>query len=161
MRYYSSGKKFNLELFLLNLLIPQTVGILSFYLSGPVSSEYESFIKPAYSPPAFVFSIVWSVLYFFMGAAAYLVSTSFSDKRKTALFFYTSQLAVNFLWLIFFFGMELKLFSFFWIILLIVLSLKTYQYFSDINKLAGIFLIPYILWLFYAGYLNIGIWFLN
>ena len=71
------------------------------------------------------------------------------------------QLGVNFFWSIFFFNLSLYLFSFFWLLLLWGLILATLLLFARISKPAGLLLIPYLVWVTFAGYLNLGIYLLN
>ena len=67
----------------------------------------------------------------------------------------------NYLWTIIFFVFKLRLLSVLWIIILDVLVIiMTYQFYKQ-NKLSGILVIPYVLWLLFATYLNISIYFLN
>ena len=74
---------------------------------------------------------------------------------------YYSQLVFNYLWTFIFFVFRLRLLSVLWIIILYVLVIVvTYQFYKQ-NKLSGILLIPYVLWLIFATYLNISIYFLN
>ena len=80
---------------------------------------------------------------------------------KRALWLYGIQLAVNFFWSIFFFNLALYLFSFLWLILLWILILITTVQFYKISHAAGYLMIPYFVWVSFAGYLNFGIYLLN
>ena len=82
-------------------------------------------------------------------------------EKSKALRVYFLQLAFNFLWSVFFFNFELYLFSFFWLLALWVLIIVTAVRFYRISKVAGYLMIPYILWVTFAGYLNLGIAILN
>ena len=80
---------------------------------------------------------------------------------ERALLPYAVQLAFNFLWPIFFFRFSLYLFSFFWLVALWLLILATAQLFRRISRAAGNLLIPYLAWVAFAGYLNMGVYLLN
>lgn len=139
-----------------NLLIAEFIGFLSNFLVGDISTKYLNFIKPSFSVPGFIFPIVWVILYFLMAVANFLAS----ENRK-ANYLYSMQLLINFLWPIFFFGLDLKLFSFIWLIFLFVMVIITTKEFSKTNIIAAVLMLPYIFWLIYAGYLNFEIWQLN
>jgi tryptophan-rich sensory protein len=124
--------------------------------------SFDSLNKPPLSPPAFLFPIVWSILYVLMGIAAYLVLNSNKPARtRTALTVYGVQLFFNFLWSILFFNLKAYLFAFIWLVLLLILIIITAYLFFGINKAAGYLMIPYILWVTFAGYLNLAIYLLN
>lgn len=119
--------------------------------------------KPPLSPPAWLFPVVWTLLYILMGIASYLVYSSHApQKRKSsALTFYAAQLLFNFGWSIIFFNLGEYLFALVWLCILWLLILITAVLFFRINKKAGILLLPYLLWVSFAGYLNYGIYLLN
>lgn len=95
-----------------------------------------------------------------MGIASYLVATS-GQKNDTALTLYGIQLCFNFLWTLIFFNMEWYLFAFLWLIGLWILILLTTIAFYRISKSAAYMMIPYLIWVTFAGYLNYGIYLLN
>ena len=144
------------------LLIPLAVGGLAALLSGGMS-DYRSFNQPPLSPPGWVFPVVWTILYLLMGYASYrvLVSGAEPEKIRRALTFYGAQLALNFLWPIVFFGFELYLAAFFILIALWVLIFLTMRAFTKIDGKAADLLLPYLLWVTFAGYLNLGVYLLN
>lgn len=119
--------------------------------------------KPPLSPPGWLFPVVWTILFVLMGAASYLVLTSEKPQQVVdrALRLYVVQLGVNFFWSIFFFGQSRYLFSFLWLVLLWLLILATAIRFYRIMPLAGYLLLPYLIWVTFAGYLNLGICLLN
>lgn len=155
------GKKFNLELFLISVLVPQAVGALSVFFAGNVTLKYGLLEKPFWAPPSIIFPIAWGILYLLMGIAFYIVKKSEAENKSKAVFYYTVQLGANFLWTIFFFGIKMRFFSFVWIIIIILLVLKTIKEFYCIDKKSAILLFPYLLWLIYACFLNFEIWRLN
>ena len=154
--------KINWKRLLLCLAIPLAVGGLGALLAGGMS-DYGAMVKPPLSPPGWVFPVVWSILYLLMGYASYRVLESDAPKEdiRKALTLYGLQLAANFLWPLLFFGAGWFLLSFFWLIALWVLIFLTIRAFSRIDETAGNLLIPYILWVTFAAYLNFGIYLFN
>ncbi len=154
--------KINWKKLLVCLAIPLAVGGLAALLSGGMS-DYGVMAKPPLSPPGWVFPVVWSILYLLMGYASYriLESGAAEQEIRKALTFYGLQLFANFVWPLLFFGGGWFLLSFFWLILLWVLIFLTIRAFSSIDETAGNLLIPYILWVTFAAYLNFGIYLLN
>lgn len=154
--------KINWKKLLICLAIPLAVGGLAALLSGGMS-DYGVMAKPPLSPPGWVFPVVWSILYLLMGYASYRVleSGATEEEIKKALTLYGLQLFANFVWPLLFFGGGWFLLSFFWLILLWVLIFLTIRAFSSIDETAGNLLIPYILWVTFAAYLNFGIYLLN
>jgi len=98
-----------------------------------------------------------------MGVSSYLIMISDADKKKKerAILLYEYQLAVNFLWPTFFFNLEWYLFAFFWLVLLWILVLLMIQSFNQISRTAAWMNIPYLVWITFAGYLNLAVWWIN
>lgn len=132
------------------------VGMLSAFLSGNIKDSLDSLNKPTLMPPNYLFPIVWTILYILMGISAAIVYD-----LKGSLFIYYLQLFFNFAWSIIFFRYNLFLFSFIWLVILIVLVIIMAYRFYKINKFASILQIPYLLWITFAGYLNLMIYILN
>ncbi len=148
---------------ILCIIIPVAVGALSGYISGNSMEAYKQLEQPPFSPPGAVFGIVWPILYVLMGIASYLicVSDTFDTAKKSAITVYAVQLAFNFLWSIWFFNLNLYYFAFIWLFLLVVLVIILMIKTKEISKPAFYMLVPYLLWLLFAGYLNLGIAILN
>ncbi len=144
-----------------NIAIPVAVGAVSGLINSRGFKNYAEMTKPPLSPPSWVFPVVWTILYILMGISSYLVYERKSDDGKRAFTFYAIQLALNFMWPVFFFGFEAYLFSFIWLVLLWIFQLATLISFYRINKTAGLLQIPYLLWLTFAGYLNLSVYLLN
>ena len=142
------------------LAIPLAVGSLSALLTRNSMETFDSITKPALAPPGWLFPVVWTILYILMGIASYLVLTS-GKPNDNALTTYGIQLVFNFFWSIIFFNLKLYLFAFIWLVLLWLLILKTALLFHQISKLAGYLMVPYLLWVTFAGYLNFAIYLLN
>lgn len=155
--------KCNWKRLILCLLIPLGVGGLSALLSMEGMKAFSALNQPPLSPPAWVFPIAWTILYLLMGLASYLVVTEElgSGRRSPALFYYAAQLVFNFFWSLLFFRLSAFLLAFFWLIALWVLILVTLILFFRVRKAAGWLMLPYLLWVTFAGYLNLGIFLLN
>lgn len=138
---------------LLPLIIGGIVGLITSNAMG-----YNDLVKAALSPPAIVFPIVWTIIYLLIGISYILLKEKVNKETKQL---YYGQLIFNYLWIFIFFVFKFRLLSILWIIILDVLVIcMTYQFYKQ-NKLSGILLIPYVLWLLFATYLNIFIYFLN
>ncbi len=147
---------------LISLGIPLAVGGLSALLSGGMA-DYQTLNQPPLAPPGWVFPVVWTVLYLLMGYSFYRVWTAEGDKEKTrrAMLLYAGQLLLNFLWPLVFFGLQWRLAAFFLLIALWGMIYLTMRAFSQLDERAGDLLLPYILWVTFAGYLNLGVYLLN
>ena len=142
------------------ILIPLAVGGLAALSTRGSMEMYQSLNKPALAPPSWLFPAAWTVLYILMGVASYLVLIA-GSANKTALDIYGLQLVFNYLWPIFFFTLGAYLFSFIWLVLLWLLILATAILFYRINKTVGWLMLPYLLWVAFAGYLNLSVYILN
>ncbi|MDD6824602.1 MAG: tryptophan-rich sensory protein [Oscillospiraceae bacterium] len=154
-------KKINITELLIFIVSAELTGALSRLLSGNSFEFFETLTKPPFSPPGWIFPIVWFILYALMGFAAYLIYKSDSKGRNSALVIYWAQLFLNFLWSIVFFRFNLTGLSVAVILALLVMVTFMIFKFGKINTKAAAINIPYLLWLLYASYLNIGILSLN
>lgn len=148
---------------LISLALPLAVGGLSAFLTKNSMEAFAALNQPPLSPPGWVFPVAWTILYSLMGLACYLVYTApgHKDKAQSALKLYGLQLAVNFIWPLLFFRFGLYGFAFFWLLLLWLLVYRTKREFAAISPLAGKLMLPYLLWLTFAAYLNLGVALLN
>ncbi len=148
---------------IISLLIPQLAGgIGSFFTVGSVKDWYPVLIKPALNPPSWVFGPVWTTLFLLMGYALYLVWVSESGKNKRLAYWaFGVQMFLNMLWSIIFFGLHSPGGALLEMIFLWLAIFGTIIAFAKISKLASWLLVPYILWVSFAGYLNYSIWMLN
>ncbi len=147
---------------IISLLIPILTGGLSALLTGGMDS-FKTLQKPPLSPPGWIFPVVWTVLYLLMGFASYLIYAADSPqyKKNNALLFYGIQLFFNFFWSIIFFRWEMYLFAFIWLLIMWALIIVTTVKFYKISTISGILMLPYLLWVTFAAYLNLGIYLLN
>ena len=125
------------------------------------AANTDALTKPPLTPPDWLFPIVWTVLYTLMAVAAYLVFVSNDIDRSRPLRLYLLQVIVNVLWPLFFFRLEWRLFAFLWLLFLLALVILTAIGFKPISRTAWYLLLPYIAWLLFAGYLNLGFYLLN
>lgn len=140
------------------------VGGVSALLTQKNMSIYLDVSTPPLSPPAFVFAVVWSILFVLMGISASMVYTQKGvalKQKGSALYVYALSLLANFLWSIIFFNLRAFLLAFIWLLGLLFLIVLTIVKYYKINTLAAYLQIPYALWVSFAGYLNFAIWYLN
>ena len=145
--------------------IAELAGIVgSYFTVSSIPIWYASLNKPALNPPSWVFAPVWTTLFLFMGVAAYLVwvQPKIKDKqRRIAMSVFGTQLALNTLWSILFFGLRNPFAAFVEIIFLWLAILATIILFYKISRPAAWLLVPYILWVSFAAYLNFCLWQFN
>ena len=151
-------KKHNITDIVIFVLSAELIGALSAFLSGGFSNFYDKFTQPPLLPPAWLFPIVWTILYAFMGFSAYLIYSSDVGRAEKikALTIYWTQLAVNFLWSIVFFRFESPWAAFVVILILLTLIIAMIINFRKISPLAALINIPYLLWVLFATYLNLA-----
>ncbi len=149
--------------YVIAILIPVAVGLLSAFLTRGNMDLYATVERPAIAPPAILFPIVWTVLYVLMGVGSGIVynADATESEKSQALLYYGLQLAVNFFWSILFFNQRAFLLSFLWLILLWVLIIVMIVSFAKVSKTAAWLQAPYLLWVTFAGYLNLAIYLLN
>lgn len=129
--------------------------------SSSVGTWYQTLAKPSWNPPGWLFGPVWTVLYALMGTAAWLVWKTDHSVRGYALAMFAAQLVLNALWSWLFFGWKLPGAAFAEIVVLWISILITMLLFWRAHPLAGGLLIPYLLWVGFATYLNFTIWRMN
>ena len=146
---------------LICIAIPLAVGLVSGWLTRDSMQTFSEMNQPPLSPPGWLFPIVWTILYILMGIASYLVVRKGAENAEKAIMLYIAQLAFNFCWSLIFFNLEWYLFAFLWLLVLWGLILATIFAFREISRAAALLMIPYLVWVTFAGYLNFGIYLLN
>ena len=128
----------------------------------PVRSWYPTLIKPAWTPPDWVFPVAWTILFILMAVAAWLVwrAAPLARIRLAGAVFFI-QLLLNGLWSTLFFGLRNPSYGLIEIVVLWLAILATILLFRPVSKLAAWLLLPYLLWVSYATALNFEIWRLN
>lgn len=160
----SKPNKNKIPKLILSLLIPISIGGLSGYITrnDPGSEWFKNLTKPFFNPPGYLFGPVWTVLYILMGISLYLIWTTHKTPlRQKALIVFAVQLFFNFWWSILFFSFHTLLIALVEILLLWSLIIYMIKLFKKIKPLAGYFQVPYLLWVSFATFLNLSIWFLN
>jgi len=149
---------------IITIMISELAGIIGSVFTIPsIPAWYATLVKPVLNPPAWVFGPVWTTLFALMGASAFLVWRKGWNRKdvKIALGIFIVQLVLNTLWSIIFFGLHNPGAAFIEIIFLWLTILATIIAFARISKKAAWLLLPYILWVSFAAYLNYAIWILN
>ena len=137
--------------------------MLAGLLTRQSTALYSEWIaKPALAPPAWLFPVVWTVLYALMGIGAARVSlTPDTKERSRGLNLFVAQLIVNFFWSLIFFNARAFGFAFLWLLLLWILIIWMIFGFWKVDRLSALLQIPYFIWVTFAAYLNYGVWKLN
>jgi len=145
------------------IAIPLIVGAVSGFLTRNNVYIYDVLIKPPFALPNYLFSVVWSILYLTMGIALYLFINANTNKStiNDGVTLFAFQLLLNFFWSIIFFNLRMYFLAFLLLVALFIFVAITVTTFFNTRKSSGILLIPYLLFLVYAGYLNFSIWYLN
>ena len=143
--------------------LSELVGVFAGLLTRENTAIFGKTIsQPSYAPPAWLFPVVWTILYALMGIGAARISLSPDGVAKRGgLNIFIAQLVVNFFWSLIFFNAGAYGFALLWLILLWCLILWMIPAFSKVDKTAALLQIPYLLWVTFAGFLNYGIWKLN
>jgi benzodiazapine receptor len=149
-----------LKRLILCLALPLGVGyVSSIFTQSSIADWYLQLIHPVGTPPAQAFRVVWTLLYVMMGLSLWSASQAQTAKQAYALFYL--QLFFNLLWSFLFFGMQSILLGLIDILLIDVTLAATIWSFWRYSKIAALLLVPYFLWVLYATYLNISLFFLN
>jgi len=175
----------NIYKFIISIILCQLAGVVGSVFTTPaINTWYATLKKPSFTPPGSFIGAVWVILFFLMGISLYLVWSKnwqaavttptqkawnrFSEKlwsgnwrEENAVLIFSLQLILNILWSIIFFGLKLPNWAFFELIALWFAILYTIANFYRISKSAAYLLVPYILWVTFAGFLNFVLWRMN
>lgn len=141
--------------------LPGIIGML-FSPSGASDIWYNALVKPALTPAGWVFAVVWPILYFLLGIALYLIivdKTKFSKAKSYTLF--AVHMVLNALWSYLFFGLNMVGVALIILIALIAFTIWMMRAFRPISRAAYWLVLPYLVWMLFALYLNGAILFLN
>ena len=155
--------KINLSKLFPSLILPLVVGSASGLLTFEnIESWYIPLHHPPLTPPNWVFGPVWTILYILIGISLYLFwNTRKKANKNPGYLIYIFSLFANFLWAFFFFGLQSPLYGLIDILCMILLTGLNIYYFQKVSKASAVILVPYLLWICFATYLNIGILLLN
>ncbi|MGV8144140.1 MAG: TspO/MBR family protein [Methanothermobacter sp.] len=148
------------------------VSILIVFIAGTIGSTatlpqiptwYASLAKPSWAPPNWLFGPVWTILYILIGIALFLVWKEGISRKdvKLAISVFVVQLVLNVLWSVIFFGYNSLLGGLVVVIILWIAILANIIFFYRVSKPAGLLLVPYIVWVSIASYLNYSVYLLN
>ncbi len=151
------NKLFSLFCFLGLVVFLELIG--GYFTNLSVNEWYLTLKKPNFTPPSYVFSFVWTVLYIMIGIAGWRIFHIANKKR--VFLFYILQLLCNLLWTFFFFFLKSPLLGLMDIVFLLIFLFLNIKDFYKIDKASGILLTPYFIWSIYAAILNFSIWSLN
>ena len=145
-----------------SILLVLAVGTVAGLLTRAGTMQYGELAKPAFSPPAAVFPIVWTILYTLMGIGlARIFLSEAAQVRNQGLNLFWLQLFFNFMWSILFFNYKAYGIAFFWLLVMLALILAMIKKWYKTDPLAAKLQIPYALWVAFAGILNFAVWQLN
>lgn len=150
----------SLTIFLGWLLLVALVSLSG--IATPPGAWYAALEKPPFTPPNLLFPIAWTLLYLLMAVAAWRVTClSPPGGRVHFLWPFVAQLVANAMWSLLFFGLHWMLVALLDLFVLLALLVLSIRRFRRVSKLASWLLVPYLLWVVFAGYLNTALWWLN
>ncbi|MBU4274786.1 tryptophan-rich sensory protein [Patescibacteria group bacterium] len=155
-----NGSAITITKLMISIVVCQLAGLVgAVFMIPAMEGWYKNLRKPFFAPPDWIFSPVWIILFMLMGVSLFLVWKKRADGEARVVFF--TQLILNILWSAFFFGLKSPGLAFIELVFLWFAILCTIIIFYKIYKLAGLLLLPYILWVTFAGVLNFSIWIIN
>jgi tryptophan-rich sensory protein len=149
---------------LVALVVCQAAALIGSLFTTPSLNNWYLYInKPFFTPPGWLIGSVWAVLYVLMGVALFIIWINNNKFKKVvaATLVFAVQLALNILWSIIFFGLHSIGGALVCIVALWIAILYTIIKFNKISELAGLLMIPYLLWVSFASVLNLAIFFMN
>lgn len=147
-----------------SIIVTIAVGGLSAFFTAGSRDIYEKAATPPLSPPAWVFPVVWTSLYVLMAISFARIFNKRKHEprmRRNAVNIYALNLFFNFFWSIIFFDFNAYLLAFIWLLLLWLVIFAMLLNFYRTDKFSGLLLVPYLIWVTFAGYLNLGVFVLN
>ncbi len=145
----------NKTILIMSIIVIELIGIMT-TLFIDAQSFYQSILLPQFAPPGWVFGIAWTILYLLLGIT---FSILYQERMNNQLKIFIVQMILNFSWSFIFFNLEFFILSYMMIVIMIILT--TYIVIQNRKGLISKLLIPYIIWLVFASYLNLGIIILN
>lgn len=154
MSIFVVNARLDLKMLFKNLVLSLGTGILASLIASNATAQYMQMSKPYFAPPSFVFPLVWTILYLFMGIAAYIAEI---NGCRQILKLYRLHLVVNFLWPILFFVANAPFAALIDLLVLIVLVLVLTIGFGKCKAITLFFMLPYLLWCLFALWLNLNL----
>ncbi len=143
--------------------IPGAIGIM-FTPRGASDIWYNEMAKSALTPPGWMFSVAWTILYVLLGIALYLIMVGNDRSRQgktRAYLLFVAQMALNALWSYVYFGLQMPAAALIVLVGLIIVSIWMLRVFRPISRVASALVWPYIIWMLFATYLNAVVVYLN
>jgi len=149
-------KKLNFKVLAVSLLVVYAAAFIgSLFTTEAVKSEWYSSVKPSITPPNYVFPIVWNILFFLIAISLFLTWANAKKKQKAEIAWYFGvNLGLNILWSLLYFGLRNPIASFIEIFFLIASTILIIIVCSKFSRASAILLMPYLLWLCFASFLN-------
>lgn len=152
----------NYSKLVISIAVCELAGIIgSVFTVSEIPTWFATLAKPSWNPPGWLFGPVWVTLYALMGISLWLIWKSSSKEKGRAMWLFAIQLVLNALWTPVFFGAHSLGNALAVIVLLWAAIVLTITVFKRISRPAAWLLVPYILWVSFAAYLNYTIWMLN
>lgn len=154
----------NIFRFILSIVIVSFAGLIgSIFTNATHNAWYASLAKPSINPPSYIFGPIWIVLYIMVGISLYLFWKNLFKKRwvKTSIILFFIQLILNSAWSIIFFRINSVKGALIDIIALWFSIIFTIIFFYKISKISAWLLVPYLIWVSFATYLNYLLYILN
>jgi len=147
---------------LISFFVMFATGLIGYFVTiNPVKIWYPTLNKSFLNPPSFVFAPAWTILYIIIGVSLFLILINETKNKNKALIIFSIQIILNILWSVAFFGLQNPLLAMFVIVLLFISIILNILEFYKINKISGLILIPYLLWVLFASTLNYSVIVLN
>lgn len=164
--------------YIVSIAAALAAGGISSVFAMSAMKEYGALRQPPLAPPSWLFPVVWTILFVVMGISAariYIVgkqdrsggtvrcgdNSDIGGQAACALRVYLVQLILNMLWTPLFFTLNLRFAAFVLLVMLLITVIVMTCRFFKLDKVSGILMLPYIAWLLFAGYLNLGTYILN
>lgn len=165
-------------IYIVSIAAALAAGGISSVFAMSAMEEYGALKQPPLAPPSWLFPVVWTILFVLMGVSAariYIIGkqdrsggtvrcgddSNIGGQAACALRIYLVQLILNMLWTPLFFTLNLRLAAFVLLVMLLITVIVMTCRFFKLDKVSGILMLPYIAWLLFAGYLNLGTYILN
>jgi tryptophan-rich sensory protein len=150
--------------FIISVVLCQVAGIVgSLFTTSAIPTWYANLKKPFFAPPNWVFAPVWTTLYLLMGISLFIVWNTGVEKSsvRKSIAIFSIQLLLNAFWSYLFFGLKSPLLGLIEITAMWFMILLTIFSFSKVSRKAALLLVPYLMWVSLASYLNYSILILN
>ncbi|HEX8923462.1 MAG TPA: TspO/MBR family protein [Patescibacteria group bacterium] len=154
----------NITKLIISVTACEVIGFLGVpFTISAIPTWYAALNKPTFAPPAWLFGPVWTLLYFMMGSAFYLIWKQGWNKKEVrrAGVFFLGQLGLNFIWSPVFFGLRAPILGLIIIAAMWIMIVMTMKKFYPLSKNAFYLLVPYLMWVSFATILNAAIAVLN